>query len=255
MKRLLLVLALALPATADDLVRVDLTGKPGVPAPVAENGKDGIARIHKIDQASLELYPTTNQPARGTLLICPGGGYAILAIEHEGRSIARRFNACGYDAAVLNYHVSEGDRTRAMALEDAKGALALLRKDGAKLGLKTTRIGVMGFSAGGHLAARLAHEAASAPPDFLVLMYPAYLEKSGELLEDVKPPRVPTFVYTAENDKFVTSARAFSAYCKAEGISCDLHLPSTGGHGFGLKETLPEGVRDWPEKLCEFLAR
>jgi acetyl esterase/lipase len=240
---------------ADSIRRIALDGKDGVPAPVQEDGKDGIARIHKVEQASLELFPTTNKPARGTVLLSPGGGYGILAITHEGRDVAPVLNSAGYDVAVLLYHVSEGDKTREMALADAKAALDLLRTRGGDLGLSTARIGAMGFSAGGHLSTRLAHESAAAgkPLDFLVLMYPAYLNKDGSVIDDVSPTKIPTFVYVASDDPYLKSSLAYVDACKQQGIACDFHQPESGGHGFGMKSPLPESVRDWPDRLTSFL--
>ena len=234
---------------------VTMDGKEGATAPAQEEGKDGIARIHKVDPALLELHPAAGGASRGTIMVCPGGGYGILAVEHEGRAIAKLLNDCGYDAAILLYHVSAGKETRDLAIEDAKAGLALLRAQGAKLGLKTDRIGAMGFSAGGHLAARLAHETAAAPLDLLVLMYPAYLEKDGAVLDDVAPAATPAFVYVAGDDHYSPSSKAFAAACEAKKIPCELHVQPKGGHGFGLKATLPEGVRDWPDTLRAFLKK
>jgi acetyl esterase/lipase len=164
-------------------------------------------------------------------------------------------NGFGYDAAVLLYRVSEGEMTRSMALSDAMKGLALLQKRGTGFGLCTERIGVMGFSAGGHLSARLANETGSGnPPDFLVLVYPAYLEKDGKLLKEVTPScELPSFIYVAENDQHCPSSKAYSDYCREHGLKCSSHYAVSGGHGFGLKNPLPEGVGDWTEKLGEFL--
>jgi acetyl esterase/lipase len=234
--------------------RISLDGKDGLAAPAAEAGKDGIERIHKVEQAGLELFPCPDSTPRGTVMICPGGGYSILAISHEGRDIAKFLNGCGYDAAVLLYRVSEGKNTRKMALADAMAGLTLLQKRGGEFGLCTKQVGVMGFSAGAHLSARLAHETKTgAMPDFLVLVYPAYLEKDGSLLEDVIPPDVPIFVYVAKNDPYCPSSLAYEKYCREHDIKCSFHLAESGGHGFGLKNPLPEGVGDWTEKLAQFL--
>ncbi len=248
--------ALTFPAGAEEIRRISLDGTPGIAAPAQEDGKDGIVRIKKVEQASLELFPAAQKPSpHGTVLIFPGGGYSILAVSHEGRDVAKMLNAAGWDAAVLLYHVSEGTATREMAMADAKSALALLQKRGPEFGLATDRIGVMGFSAGGHLAARLAHEtAAGAPPSFLVLMYPAYLEKDGKCLDDVAPAQAPTFLYVAADDKLVVSSEAYAEACREKNVRVELHKPEKGGHGFGLKADLPEGLRDWPEKLRAFLA-
>jgi acetyl esterase/lipase len=237
-----------------DIRRISLEGKEGVPAPVAEPGKDGIDRIHKVETPALELFPTGQKPARGTIMVCPGGGYGILAINHEGYFVAKKLNEFGYDVAVLLYHVSAGKETRELALADAKAALALLQKHGGEFGMSTRKIGVMGFSAGGHLAARLTHAtAAGTPPDFAVLMYPAYLEKAGKVLDEVAPVKTPAFVYVAGDDKLAPSAIAYAEACRDIKVPCDFTKTEHGGHGFGLKLPLPPDVKDWPDKLHAFL--
>jgi acetyl esterase/lipase len=239
----------------ENVRRISFDGKEGLPSPVVEAGKDGIGRISKVELPGLELFPCPNMPSRGTVMVCPGGGYSILAISHEGRDIAKLLNGFGYDAAVLLYRVSEGDKTRELALSDAVNGLELLQKHGAEFGLCTKRLGVMGFSAGAHLSARLAHETRNGvAPDFLVFVYPAYFEKDGRLLEEVAPPDVPSFVYVAKNDPYYPSSIAYSGYCREHGIKkCSFHQAESGGHGFGIKKPLPEAVGDWTEKLAEFL--
>ena len=116
---LLVVLGLSV-AQAADIRRISLEGQEGVPAPAAEPGQDGIDRIHKVETPALELFPTTQKPARGTIMICPGGGYGILAINHEGYFVAKKLNEFGYDAAILLYHVSAGKQTLKLAFADAK---------------------------------------------------------------------------------------------------------------------------------------
>ena len=241
-------------AQADEIRRIGLNGAAGVAAPVAEKGKDGIDRIHKVPTPALELFPTVQKPARGTIMVCPGGGYKILAINHEGYYVAKKLNEFGFDVAILLYRVNAGEETRELAIADAQAALALLQKRGAEFGLSTKKIGVMGFSAGGHLAARVTHAtAASTPPDFAVLMYPAYLEKGGTVLDDVAPVKTPVFIYVAGDDKLSTNSVVYAAACKAKNIPCDFHKPEHGGHGFGLKPNLPPDVKDWPDKLHVFL--
>ena len=133
---MLLVFGLCV-ARAADIRRISVEGKEGVPAPAAEPGKDGIDLIHKVETPALELFPTAQKPARGTIMVCPGGGYAVLAISHEGYFVARKLNEFGYDAAILLYHVSAGKETRELALADAKAGLRLLQKRGSQFGLST----------------------------------------------------------------------------------------------------------------------
>ena len=130
----------------------------------------------------------------------------------------------------------------------------MIQKRGAEFGLNPKKIGVMGFSAGGHLVARLTHAtAATQPPDFVVLMYPAYLEKDGRILDEVAPVRTPAFVYVAADDKYAPSAKAYAEACQAKQVPCVYYLKEHGGHGFGLKTPQPEGVKDWTDKLKAFL--
>jgi acetyl esterase/lipase len=115
----------------------------------------------------------------------------------------------------------------------------------------------MGFSAGGHLTARLAHDEAGAghPPAFVVLVYPAYLEKGGTLTDDVMPIKVPTFLCVGDRDKtYFPSSVAFEAACRAQNIPCTYVVAPGAGHGFGIQDKLPAGAKDWPDKLKAFLA-
>lgn len=250
---LLIVFGLSI-VQAAEIRRISLEGKEDVPAPETKPGRDGIDRICKVETPALELFPTSQKPSRGTVMICPGGGYGILAINHEGYPVAKKLNDFGFDAAILLYHISAGKETRELAIADAKAALTLLQKRGSEFGLSTKKIGVMGFSAGGHLAARLTHATANdAPPDFLILMYPAYLEKDGKVLDEVAPLKTPAFVYVAGDDNYSPSSIAYAAACKSLEIPCDFTKTEHGGHGFGLKPTLPPDVKDWPDKLHAFL--
>jgi acetyl esterase/lipase len=241
-------------ASAADMRRIALDGRDGAPAPVATPGKDGIDRIQKVETPALELFVAAQKPAKGTILLCPGGGYRILAIHHEGYAVAKMLNEIGYDVAILIYHVNVGDDTRELAFADAKQAIALLQNRGDEFGLSTKSIGVMGFSAGGHLAARLTRATAETnPPDFAVLMYPAYLEKNGTVIDEVAPVKTPAFVYVAADDKYAPSSVAYAAACQKAGVPCTFTKTQRGGHGFGLRDNLPDDVKDWPDKLRAFL--
>lgn len=243
----MMTLAMAAHGTEPKRIALDGSSLSGGPEEVV--GKDGFARIRKLSEPLLELYPAPGD--KGTVIVCPGGGYAGLAVGHEGREVARWLNAEGWDAVVLLYHVSAGEQTRALALADAKAALNLVQTRGEEYGLSRNRIGAMGFSAGGHLSARLAHEAGSL--SFVVLIYPAYLDKEGQCLDEVAPVGGPVFLYVAEDDKHAPASFAYDRACRGKGIFCDFHHPPAGGHGFGLKPDRAESVRDWPEKLRGFL--
>lgn len=253
MKKTAILLSLCAGTALAAPLRVDLAGKPVTAETEVVQGDDGIARVTSVSSAVLELYPQTNLPARGTILVFPGGGYSILAIEHEGRAVAQMLNGCGYDAAVLLYHVAQGDATRKLALADAMKAANLVRTDAKKLGVSDRSLGALGFSAGGHLAARLSHElSGSRPLDLLALIYPAYLETSGKLNDEVIPANIPTFVCAAEDDPYFPSSRALADYAKTAGLKLYTRFPATGGHGFGLSPTRAPTVMDWPSALYDF---
>jgi acetyl esterase/lipase len=243
-------------APAAEIRRISLTGEEGVPAPLAETGKDGVERIHHVETPALELFPAAQKPSRGTIMVCPGGGYRILAINHEGHFVAKKLNDFGYDVAVLLYRVNAGKKTRELAFADAKAALTLLQTRGGEFGMNTKRIGVMGFSAGGHLMARLTHAtAADKAPVFAILMYPGLLENQGRVVDEVTPVSTPVFVYVAADDKYAPSSIAYAAACQEANVPCEFIQASGGGHGFGLKPELPAAVQDWPERVRAFLDR
>jgi len=222
-------------------------------------GDDG--RIHKVTVPAVRLMRTDAKNAKGTILLFPGGGYSILAIQHEGDMTARFLNAQGFDVAILEYHVSAGPTTRDLALEDALAAFRLLKSRAKSFGLHGNRLGIMGYSAGGHLAARtVQHLKADEQPDYLVLIYPAYLQENlpNTNTPAVKPPAKPAgrlFALIAANDKkeWVESCRDYSGKWKANGGSAVFHLLSAGGHGFGMKSGLTPPALTWPDLLKEFL--
>ncbi|RYG07201.1 MAG: alpha/beta hydrolase, partial [Chitinophagaceae bacterium] len=155
-------------------------------AEVIQKGTDGISRISKVTEPTITVFEAPADKATGTaVIICPGGGYSILAIDHEGYNVAKRFNEIGVTAIVLKYRLPSDeimvDKTYAL-LQDVQQAIYLVRKNAKKYHIKSNKVGIMGFSAGGHLASTLlAHyhdvkienkERLSLRPDFAVLVYP-----------------------------------------------------------------------------------
>ena len=240
-----------------DIRRITLDGQDGVPAPAATLVLDQkIAFVQQVPTPALEIFPTSKHPSRGTVLISPGGGYEGLAIDMEGREVAAVFNEAGWDAAVLIYRIGKGTETRALALEDATKALALLQTRGGEFGLSTERIGAMGFSAGGHLTARLAHHTAASgqPPAFLVLIYPAYLEVDGTIVDDVQPIDAPVFLCVGDKDQYMPSSAVYAAACAARGGFCEYVVLPGGIHGLFPTAEDPEDKRKvWPKRLGPFL--
>ncbi|MGI8905380.1 MAG: alpha/beta hydrolase [Candidatus Sumerlaeaceae bacterium] len=223
-----------------------------------------IVRVTSVTQPSITLY---RAPATATLtpgiLICPGGGYKHLAVNIEGSEVAQWLNSIGITAAVLKYTVPEN---RPSAFQDAQRALRLLRSNAADWKIDASRIGVLGFSAGGHLAARLSThfgeqvyppaddaDKQSCRPDFTVLIYPAYLANERYELADevtVTSATPPAFIVQTEDDrKYVASSLGYAIALHNANVPAELHLYSTGGHGYGLRPS-SHAVSQWP-RLCE----
>ena len=247
-------------------------------------------RISNVVQPNLTVFVPAPGTANGTsVIICPGGGYGLLAIDSEGYDVAKRLNEMGVTAFVLKYRLpndqSQVDKTITPLL-DAQQALRLVRQQAAKYRLNPERIGLMGFSAGGHLAAwagtSFAHPAGSNPgpesvrPAFLVLVYPVISfsdtlrhagsrdnllgktpsagqirQYSNELQVSAQTP--PTFLVHAEDDKAVpvNNSIVFYQACLRHGVPAEMHLYPKGGHGFGLNNaTTPDR---WTDRLRNWL--
>jgi acetyl esterase/lipase len=231
---------------------------------IEERGKDGVVNrsITHVVEPSVTVYlPTGNVTGTG-IVICPGGGYQHLAIDKEGHDVARWLNTIGIAGIVLKYRLPGTSGRGAsnihqvadsihVALEDAEDAVRLARANAAKWHLKTNAIGVMGFSAGGHLAAMMGMVApADARPDFLVLGYPAI---PASLSVTASTPR--TFLVAADDDTTVNAAEnagRFFAALKAAKVPAELHIYSTGGHGFGILKSGKTSAA-WPEALAAWL--
>ena len=245
----------------------------------SDPGKDGITRVSHVSKPTLAVFRP--DPARDTgtaVVICPGGGYNILAINHEGEDVARWLNTLGVTGIVLKYRVprregTPGDRPPPQALMDAQRALGLVRSQAASLGVDPKRIGILGFSAGGHLATWASTNAekrsyepvdaadqVSCRPDFTVLIYPAYLLQGKnyagpDLADEIHPgPDVPpTFLAHAGNDPVTVEASVrYHLALKRAGASSELHVYPSGGHGFGIKP-LDKPIGEWPKRVEEWM--
>lgn len=220
--------------------------------PVGTNGL-----IRKFNAPVLRVTRTsTNQP-QGTILLLPGGGYQLLDMVNEGSLTAENLNRFGYDVVTLEYHIDSGERTRDLALEDALLAWRLIKTRPAALGVRGGRFGMMGYSAGAHLAAQtLAANSPDQQPDDLILIYPAYLDECAPGLTEpqTRPPEHPVarlIVMIAEDDRpawVKSSAQYVDAWRKAGG-QVSHQVFKTGGHGFGMKPGLTGELERWPEIL------
>ena len=235
---------------------------------VVTGRKDSVKRITNIRQATITPFRVAAPPdsVHPAVLVFPGGGYSILAIDKEGTEIAEWLNRIGYSAFVVKYRVPK-DREGAFA--DAQRAVRVVRQHAREWSIDPKRIGVIGFSAGGHLCARLstdfgrmAYKAVDEAdqqdcrPDFSMLIYPAYLQtKEGKIAPELpisaKVP--PTFIVQTKDDKgFVPGTTLYDQALKAAGVSSTFHLFETGGHGYGLRPSANK-VSKWPALAEQWL--
>jgi acetyl esterase/lipase len=288
MKRILLLLTVLLPtlplhALEPLVVKLWPSGAPEKPGITIEsekridpkNDKD-VLRVTNVTEPTLTVYrpEPPNTPNGTAVLVCPGGGYGILAIEHEGTQVCEWLNSLGVTAVLLKYRVPIRDKTPGYEpLQDAQRAIGILRRNALQWGINPKRIGILGFSAGGHLSVMTAlHpnertypsdpalDVPDATPDFLIPIYPAYLvakEDPTSLLPSVNvtPAAPPVCLVHAHDDNGATSAAAsallYVEYKKLK-LPAELHIFSTGGHGFGMRKT-EKPVSQWPQRVGEWM--
>ena len=253
-------------------------------------GKDGITRTAKVTEPSLFAYLPAKEKATGAaVIICPGGGYGILAIDHEGFNVAKRFNDIGVAAFVLKYRLPSDlimeDKTFG-PLMDAQQAIYRVRKEAAKYNISPDKIGIMGFSAGGHLASTLTvhyddvkidnKEKLSLRPDFSILVYPVIsfdafthqgsavnlIGKDGTPAQKeyfsnerhVTPNTPPTFLVHANDDGAVPvqNSMLFNEALVKNKVKAEMHVYQSGGHGFGLNNKTTKD--DWFESLKNWMS-
>ncbi len=259
------------PGETKDLPPEGDTTKPA-DRPVA--GK-AVVRLGNVANPTLTVYsPAAEKNTGAAVLVCPGGGYNILAWDLEGTEICAWLNSLGVTGVLVKYRVPRraGLEKHAAPLQDAQRALGLVRQRAAELGVDPQRIGVLGFSAGGHLAAVLSNQhatrtyeavdaadAVSCRPDFSVLIYPAYLtiKEKGDAVAPELPVSgtvtPPTFLAMAEDDPIrVETALFYYAALKNAKVPAEMHLYPKGGHGYGLRRTADD-VTTWPDRVGDWL--
>lgn len=216
----------------------------------------------------LEPFPSRVQGAP-LILIFPGGGYSILAEEHEGVEVARRFQQLGCAAAVVRYRVPRRDPKQPwqVPLLDARRALELARTHASAWGADPTKVVALGFSAGGNLVARLAYQPGAtslARPDYVVMVYPAYLLKdttSQANLIDGPEGIVPAkgtraapacFVHSVDDPIPIAGSLALAEALRGVSAPVEVHAYPAGGHGWGVTGNCPAS-REWPELVANWL--
>jgi len=235
-----------------------------------------LIRLGNVTKAQIHVFLPPKEKANGTgVVICPGGGFSILAWDLEGTEVAEWLNSLGVAAVVLKYRVpTSGLENKWLTpVMDGQRALGLVRSHAAEWNINPARVGVLGFSAGGHVATRLALDfterrypavdtADQLPlrPDFAVLVYSAYAydEKAGRLREDVTVPKnaPPLFFVHAFDDPIpVQNSLLLAAEAKKSGVPAEVHVYDTGGHGYGLRPQPDKPVTTWPARCAEWMAR
>jgi acetyl esterase/lipase len=233
-----------------------------------------VIRLGNVSEPSITFYPAPKEKNTGAaVLICPGGGYGILAYDLEGTEICEWFNSIGVNAVLVKYRVPKrpGTEKHAPPLQDVQRAFGLVRSKASEWGIDPKRIGVLGFSAGGHLAAVASNnyeqrsyekvdaaDEQSCRPDFTILIYPAYLtvkeqgdKVSPEIPVNAKTP--PTFLAMTEDDGIrVESAVFYYMALKNAKVAAEMHLYPTGGHGYGLRPS-KHTVTTWPKRVEEWM--
>lgn len=248
-----------------------------VPGQIAEkkeatqslNKSGNVLRLAEVTNPAIVVFePEASNNNGFEIIVCPGGGYGILAIDLEGYEIAAWLNELGFTAYVLQYRIPN---KRKEALYDLQRAIRVIRNKTAKANLNTKKLGVLGFSAGGSLSARASTrfdketyaetddtDSISSRPDFALLIYPAYLDEgenrqlTRELLVNNKTP--PMFIFATADDTYGNSALVMATALREHKVPVELHVLPKGGHGYGLRsgniaaETWPALAELWLQK-------
>lgn len=245
----------------------------------------GIQIISNVSLPSITVYLPKKEKANGTaVIICPGGGYAVLAASHEGSDVAKVFNDWGVTAFVLKYRIPNDStmlQKETGPLQDAQKAVQFARMNAKKWNIKTNQIGIMGFSAGGHLASTAGthfskavienKQQISLRPDFMILIYPviSFSDSIGHIgsrdnLIGKNPPAEkikyysnelqittqtpPAFLVHAKDDNVVKQQNSIAFYeaLQKNKVPAEIHFYEKGGHGFGMNNpTSSDKWMDW----------
>lgn len=253
-------------------------------------GSDGVTRVRQIQTPTLKIYAPKKEINTGTaVIICPGGGYHILAIDKEGYKIAEYFQSIGVTGIVLKYRLPDDElvsNKSIVPLMDAQQAIRMVRENAAKWNIDPQKIGIMGFSAGGHLAATASthfntvvgdvKSTTSVRPDFSILVYPVItcLEHghAGSRINLIGEKATPDQVYRFSNELWVNkdtppvllihasddhavpveNSIRYYQQCVKNGVPASMHIFESGGHGFGMYGAKGAGKK-WPEIMTDWM--
>jgi acetyl esterase/lipase len=243
-------------------------GAPGSEARKNEPVRWEGTNLCNVHDPSITVYLPEKAKATGTaVIIAPGGGHSKLCLGHEGDSLAVWFADHGIAGIVLRYRLSKEEGTTytlmGHAMDDTRRAIRMVRQRASEWNIQPDRIGIVGFSAGGELAAYSAMypdngnpkardpiERMSSRPDFQGLIYPG---KSGTFtVEKGMPPAFIAYGYNDRPDISIGMAQIYLKY-KEAGVPCEMHVYSNAGHGFGYRPGTTSAAGDWPKRFYEWL--
>jgi acetyl esterase/lipase len=251
---------------------------PGETKPIPEEKMEeskGVKRISNVSKPTLSIFrPAKDKDSGVAVIVCPGGGYNILAWDLEGEEVAAWLNSIGVTGIVLKYRVPRrADQPRNKppigALQDAQRTLSMVRSKAKEWKIDPKRIGILGFSAGGHLAAwastnfdKRAYEPlddidkVECRPDFAVMIYPGGVVPRGksELAEEIRVRKeCPPMFFAHAGDDGVSAENSVRTYLalKKAGVPAELHIYASGGHGFGLRPS-SKPCSTWTKRCAEW---
>lgn len=221
------------------------------------------------------FFPPEKNRSRTAVVVCPGGGFNILAWDLEGTEVAEWLNSIGITAVVLKYRVPTRNHKPAWqaGIQDAQRTLGIVRASAERWNLDRDKIGILGFSAGGCIAARTScatqrlYESVdeidhnySCLPNFAILIYPDLLANEGrnDLRKglEVNAETPPTFLVHAVDDYvLVKHSKVYHSELRDTGVESELYVQETGGHGFGLRPDDSKPITDWPQKCKDWLVK
>jgi acetyl esterase/lipase len=234
-----------------------------------------VIRLGNVSNPALAVYRPPAEKDTGTaVLVCPGGGYYILAMDLEGTEVCAWLNSIGVTGVLLKYRVPrrEGRPPFEAPLQDAQRAMGIIRSHAREWGIDAGRVGVLGFSAGGNLAAALS-AAAGAPrtyprvdgaddqssrPDFQILVYAAYLvvDGGGDWVNPevaVTPATAPAFLVVAQDDPVgAQNTMGYALALQKAKVPSEVHVYPAGGHGYGLRRAAAD-VTTWPQRAEDWM--
>lgn len=238
-------------------------GAPGSEGVTAQEGwmpsTDGVHRVINVHKPTIAVFLPPKEKATGVAyIICPGGGNSHLTMDLEGSDVAKTLNAMGIAGFVLKSRLAKTEgfhyRVEVESLQDAQQAIRVVRSRAKEWGVDPARVGIMGFSAGGEIAALAStrYDAATRP-DFAVLGYAGIKPASLTPTKDTPP----TFMVVNDDDRLSLASAEYYLALKKAGVPVELHIYGRGGHGFGTRGRTEEfrklPVYTWPARLQDWM--